>query len=830
MSSTPDTSNSTGSTATLPPEIRSLLTRLKSQIRRYLLIQGVASVIVVFGLIFWGTMLLDWGYFQLSRLELPRWFRATLTFLSLCSIGTAIVSWIVLQLFRRLRNQALVMLLEKRFPELDDRLITAIEMTDASASVQSTTATPLSGWLLQRTIADASRMAASLDLQSVFTNRPLKRALTLASIAIVSVAALGVMNQQALARWASGYWRLEDEYWPRETQLRVRVLAQPGDRIRDFKEGNYKHPRSGDLVIVVDVMEAKTQPDRVQLRYRMNSTSGSTRVLMTRSGENQFKHTISGVIEDVDLWVSGGDYVNRTPYHIEVVDSPRIDQLTLRCRYPEYTGLNITDASDDSAARDEKIVQGPQIALPMETSFHLVAKSNKPLAGFQLQTDRWELAYRRNEPAHFTVKNEEGDVLRRINVSTQWIQSGLSPDGTQFLIPFFMGGHSAIQLDELETEISGDIPLAADSIIRIELEDEDEIYSVEPSRLMIQGLLDEPPVIEAELKGVGTSITRQARIPIAGVIRDDYGLVQAQFEFLVNQDTEFRVRPFRKPLTDPVKEFRLGQDSAEAWERFELLPLDLAVGNELSLTLIATDGDNLNGPHTTRGQIFKFKIVSVEELMSLLYAKELNLRRRFEQIHIELQQSRTDLQLHRGRADERKQLEQLAEKTAEQRRMIEEFSLALSASAERGLHGARKNATESASIEEAFRDIREELVNNGINTRQILGRIEDRILTPLHAINTIDYPNFDEAIGLYRLANERGTDPVPHIDETLVAVDQLLEHMQQVLNEMQDLLEYHEAVEFLKKIIQQHEQLHDKTKAERKRKLLEGLKKTEPRP
>ncbi|MEX1228910.1 MAG: hypothetical protein WEB58_01645 [Planctomycetaceae bacterium] len=815
MSSTPDTTQSVITRPKLPDEIRTLLARLRSQIRRYLLLQGIASVIIVLGLMFWGMLALDWGYFQISRLELPRWFRAVLTFASIIAVGASLFVWVILQIFRKLRNKALVLLLEKRFPELDDRLITAIEMTDDSAAATS----PLSGWLLQRTIADANRLAASLDVQNVFTSRPLKRALTFAAIMLTSLIALGVMNQQAFARWASGYWKLEEEYWPRETQLRVRVLAQPGDRVREFQDGNVKHPRGGDLVLVVDVVESKTPPDRVQLRYRMNS-GGSTRVLMTRSGDDQFKHTISGLIDDVDVWVTGGDYTNRTPYHIEIVDPPRIDRLSLLCRYPEYTGLNVAD----DAGRDEKLVQGPQIALPMETAFDLVADTNKPLTGFSLQTDRWELSYHRRQPAHFTLKNPEGDVVKRIPLSPALQATMLASSARQLRVPFFMGGQSSLQLDDLDGEITDAIPLPPESNIRIELEDEDDIYSIEPARLMIQGILDEPPIIEAELRGVGTSITRMARIPIAGLLKDDYGLMNAGFDFLVNQETEYRPRPFQSPLTVGVREFRLGENSPEAWERFDVLPLDLAVGNELSLTLTAADGDDVNGPHASRSQIFKFKIVSFEELMSLLYAKELNLRRRFEQIHIEVQQTKADLVQHRERAIDRQKLAELAEKTDEQRKTIEELSLALSASAERGLHGARKNATESASIEEAFRDIREELVNNGVNTRQILDRIDDRILTPLHVINTIDYPNVDEAMGLYRLANERAADPAQRIDETLVAVDLLLQHMETVLNEMQDLLEYHEAVELLKKIIEQQEELVEKTKAERKRSLLEGLK------
>jgi hypothetical protein len=57
----------------LPPEAAAVLDRLRSRIRRYVLLEGLALVVAVMGALFWGSFLIDWVYFQLSRLELTRW-------------------------------------------------------------------------------------------------------------------------------------------------------------------------------------------------------------------------------------------------------------------------------------------------------------------------------------------------------------------------------------------------------------------------------------------------------------------------------------------------------------------------------------------------------------------------------------------------------------------------------------------------------------------------------------------------------------------------------------------------------------------------------------
>lgn len=47
---------------------------------------------------------------------------------------------------------------------------------------------------------------------------------------------------------------------------------------------------------------------------------------------------------------------------------------------------------------------------------------------------------------------------------------------------------------------------------------------------------------------------------------------------------------------------------------------------------MAVDGDNLTGPHVASGTPYNFQVVSDDELLALVAAKELNIRRRFEQI------------------------------------------------------------------------------------------------------------------------------------------------------------------------------------------------------
>ncbi|OYW23989.1 MAG: hypothetical protein B7Z55_02965, partial [Planctomycetales bacterium 12-60-4] len=234
----------------------------------------------------------------------------------------------------------------------------------------------------------------------------------------------------------------------------------------------------------------------------------------------------------------------------------------------------------------------------------------------------------------------------------------------------------------------------------------------------------------------------------------------------------------------------------------------------LALTVYAADGDTLYGPNEHRSQKFVFTLVSIEELQSLLYAKELNLRRRFEQIHTELKDLQQDLNLHRQRG------EALATVTGEERRQAE---AAITACAERSLLNVRKNAAEMLSIEVAFGEIRDELVNNAAQTPQNMARLESKILAPLKVVNSEGFPAVDVSLGLFSLANQKGQNPVAAIVRSEEDVARLIKSLEQVLLDIRELETFQELLELYKTIIDLQNEVMEDTKTQRKEKALRAL-------
>ena len=827
-------------TVPLPQEAVSVLDRLRSRIRSYVLREGIALVVVLLGALFWGSFIVDWCYFQLSRLELPRWFRATVLVVGIGLLAAGAASWIVLRLFRAFRTKALALVLERRFPELDDRLITAVEAAEGTEAGASS----VTSAMLRHTIVEAARTASGLDLGSVFDRKPLRRAIVMASVLLASILGLAVTNSAAMERWVAGYLGLRDGYWPRETELIVKIIVQPGDRVREFTDGRYKHPKGSDLSLQIEVAPNKKAPEQVRLDARLANGRGNVRAYLTRVGDQPFRHTLVGLLDDADLWVTGGDFVNSRPFRVQVVQPPEVQSVTLHCLYPEYTGLN--ERVEGKAVRAKQQVNGSQTSLPLATDFILDLTANKSLSHIRIEgdagADRWEIELRapassnglasvsRPEwpPETIALKSQDGRPEIRVPFAASASQAIWSSRHDAVALPFLLDPNGVMSLPEKiraaaesNQPLEFPLPLPSDAMIRVTLEDTDQIQSVAPAKFTINGIVDQPPLVTTELKGIGSSITRKARIPVAGMLTDDYGVVSARFDYKVDDAESWSPREFQSTPPRSLREFELRRAEEEPFERFDVLPLDLSIKQRLTVVVSALDGCTVGEAHRALGQKYVFNIVSEEELLSMLYVREINIRKRFEQIITEMKQTREVLGKARGQADDATALKKQGVKPDDEK--METLALGLSSSADRSLQAIRKNAVETAGVETSFADIREELVNNAADTPLLLERLDGKIIAPLRRINGTDFPSADTSLGLFKLALEKNTDPTGSMDEATDSIDAMIDKMEQILSEMRELAKFHEVVEQLKANIKAQQDLLEETKRKRKENAIKAL-------
>ncbi len=818
----------------LRPELDRLLGRLRSRIRAYVALEGTAIVLALLGGLFWLTLLIDFGWFQLTNLESPVAVRATIAVAAVALVAAALVATLVLRLLRRLRPRALALVLERRFPELDERLILAVENVERVAS--RPTHGPLEEVMLAQSINEAAIAADRLDVADVFDRRPLRRAAILAAALLLPIVVLATVRPGVLQTWWSAYGRLETVYHQRATSLSLAVLAPPDDRARPLSfETPYKHPRGANLTLLVQVPEEQRPqggewvvPETVYATRR-SDRGGRQTLPAVQTGPRQFRLSIDEVRDGMNLWVTGGDFTNASPFRIDVVDAPRIERVELENLYPRYTRLNDRD-SQGQAIPDRVVLSGPVAEVPAGTLAVLHARSNKPLRNARVRFGEMELTF-----GEFDADSDPAAVDTRVTFLGPPAEADLPPElirlpesmATRFIDDDGLG--ITIPLLVTHEEAGGgyvpngppgrsDLPdtfaivLPSQTSVRVTLEDVDRVASLDASRFDIRGRPDEPPQVETVLRGVSSMITRTAVVPVQGTLRDDHGIAGARFDFKIDDAEEWSSRPLAGPPDGLPKEFTLRRDPQTDAEWLDTATLNLTLGQTLTVAVAATDADQLTGPQVARGEQYVFTIVSAEELLSALYNQEINLRKRFEQSLGEMKTVRTELADHRGRAAE-------LESGSGDSRNVE----AIRSAADRAFSEVQQNSGEVRAIEHSFRGILEQLVNNRVHTENQLDRIRAGILEPLARIGDERFPRLDRAIGELRLNLADGNNPDASFAASLDAVDDLIAEMEAALQEMQDLAEFHEAIQELTRIYEDEQKLLERTRNEQKRSVIENL-------
>jgi hypothetical protein len=134
----------------------------------------------------------------------------------------------------------------------------------------------------------------------------------------------------------------------------------------------------------------------------------------------------------------------------------------------------------------------------------------------------------------------------------------------------------------------------------------------------------------------------------------------------------------------------------------------------------------------------------------------------------------------------------------------------------------QRTAHETLGVAAAFDEIREELINNRIDNEEVKRRLEGEIAQPLKNIGQQLVPALEESLG--ELKQEIGNPAAaePKLAIVLRQSDEVLVAMQQVLDKMLELEDYNEVIELLRGIIEEQQQLNERTQRRRRERLLEN--------
>ena len=794
-----------------PSAVAELIAAVRSRLRRYAVTCGALKLIVVAVIVFWLTSAVDAGWFALQRMELPVGLR--LLNLVAMTVGGVCLLWhqIVRPLVRKTQRSELALLVERRFPEFQDRLITAVEGQDGYPE----TGTYVSG-MLQRTMDQAAELATGITSDDIFDSAPIRKYGWLAGLLVASVIGFSLVQPRSLTLWWQAFVQCRETYHVRTTALDFTVVAPPDGRRVPFREVDdrllYLHPRGADVeleMVVPDGHSETGEPWVVPERARVDvirADGTRSRTYVSATSGSSFRFILTRLQESVSVEVLAGDFRTTRPLWIDAVTPPSVNQMQAECDYPDYTGW---DTERDTTVA----ILGTEVSLPVGTRFTLQAECNKSLQSARIVTDFFEITGDREASRivpreGYTIESEPGQAL--VSDDGRQIQCRLRltlPDVAD------SGSTAKVAEDSLQTQESGagdsHLSITSNTSLRFFLHDEDDIVSTAPESLRIRGIADKPPLVAVRTSGVGNSITRRAVIPFEGMITDDYRIESAGFQFIVDDETNWRPRNFRNRFVSGLT-YEVEQQGQG--ERFDVRPLELSEGQTLAVTVVATDGCEFPEAHLSRAEPVVFQIVSNEELLSVLYTRELTLRRRFEEVIRQLEQVRDDLAFHR---DVAKRVDGGADDGA----VSSEDRIGLTTCATRCGNTLRRQNNELQSIADGFEEIVTQLVNNAIPPQQLAETMRKEIAQPIQAAASGLMQDADRTVSRFRVAAASNQEVESLLTAAENDVVEVVAELKRILVNVRDMAEFHEALSDLKNILEEQQRILKETKRQQIRNL-----------
>ncbi|HEX5446037.1 MAG TPA: hypothetical protein VFW87_19580 [Pirellulales bacterium] len=412
--------------------------------------------------------------------------------------------------------------------------------------------------LRRAVIAQAAAELDRVNLDTALDRRPAHRAAAVAGVALVCALLLAALDpaasRLALVRLFNPWGSAQ---WPKQNHL---AFVNP---VRRLAAGQTFEVELRDT-------QGAGLPDDVQIHYRYASADGEPQEVTERM------HAIDRLMFARKEHVTrpfayravGGDDDSMPWIELEVVEPPGVEQLSVRLHYPEYTGWP-SDSSD------------PHLRALTGTRVELSGRSTKPLRSV-------------------AVRMEDEDQIAGV----------VGEDGRHFHLPVAGGREFVVQRS---------------GAYWLELTDAEGFSSGERWRYEIRAVEDTAPAVVVEEPAANLFVTAEASLPVRVAVKDDLAIHEVGLRFSRSDksaDPEAQIVVYEGPAH--VSEAAAAAGPAAGGEartfehRFELKPLRLVAGAELTLYATATDYHPLLGQSQPR----RLTIITLDELQERLAERQ----------------------------------------------------------------------------------------------------------------------------------------------------------------------------------------------------------------
>jgi hypothetical protein len=450
--------------------------------------------------------------------------------------------------------------IEQRYPQLQNRLSSGLAFVNQSEQDPSAGSVDLR----RAVVAQATGDLESLDIRSCVDVRPSWRTAVMAGVVSLLALALVLLDPASsglAARRLVMPW--QPASWPRRHQL---VFVDPPERLAagsDFE---------------VTVIDGRGDlPDVVRIYYWFDGTLEAEIQTKPMSPlDDRMVYRWENVQRSFRYRASGGDDTTMAWRHLEVIETPQVEQLRLQLHPPAYTGWPVESSGENVVA-----LEG--------TAIGASGRLDKPVAAVELQV----VPEQQQEPRGWTAR--------------------VGDDGLTFSLP---ADHPAPWV----AENSGHY--------WFKVTDPQGLRGRGSRPWNLRVVPDAAPVVTLEKPGPNTFVTATAIVPIQATVKDDLAIRAIVVRYRRGDQAEDARQSFevyRGPDQAPsASSGGLGAAGDRGETRTVETPWDLSriagltPGTWIELQMVAEDYKPQSGQSSPR----RLTIISPEELDERLAARQ----------------------------------------------------------------------------------------------------------------------------------------------------------------------------------------------------------------
>lgn len=526
--------------------ISARLSRIRNSIRLLFGIDGASRVLLAVGGFVAVTFLMDWA------LILPAYVRVVMLAAGLVLLGALVFRRLLRPLGVRVTDDDLALFVERHYPELNDRLISAIQLAReplSAAPEGAGVASYNSPELVEALLSDAEQATSALDFRRVIVGKHVGKIAAWAGV----VAAFIIAGSAFFPVYASTYLnRLfgGGAKWPQRTHLQV----------LDFENFQRVIPRGDDLAIAVAYQGRR--PGKVVLEYRFESGEKGRERMSELTGD-RFQFVFTRVTGPFEFTVTGNDDTTE-PHFVKTLPPPSLESVKLFYEYPAYLRKPNTPPDQPETAGN--------VVAPFHTKVRFEAETSEDLKAAQL-----------------------GLGLRGKEV-IQPLEIARAADGR----PRRFTG--VFEVREPYSEYA------------LQITAQNGLSNRDPLRFTIKGIEDRPPDIVVREPLGDEFVTDRCARPLELEVRDDYGVARIALEYRVHKAQkpgEWVVVEFTREQN--TREY--GETFMKSEHVLDIGKLGVQAGDHVELRFRAEDYKDVGtSPKFRLSKVYKLSIVAMGTL------------------------------------------------------------------------------------------------------------------------------------------------------------------------------------------------------------------------